>query len=142
MPATILTVADAVRDAINAATLSFGFVAERLYLPIRDAKHLRNLKVSIVPAEITATMLSRRDDDFDYVIDVGIQRKVSNDTEIDELMGFAEEVVDLFRGQRLDSTGALCVTAENAPIYSPDHLDEHRVFTSVVRLTFRLNRAR
>jgi hypothetical protein len=37
---------------------------------------------------------------------------------------------------------ALCVEGKNEPIYLPPHLDENRVFTSVLSLTFREARAR
>ena len=52
-------------------------------------------------------------------------------------MLLVQEIVDLFRSASLAGFGAATVaTVANQPIYVPQHLDEQRVFTSVVTLTF------
>jgi len=144
MASVVIEIADAVTAALNAASLSQTFVAERAYVPVHELKDLVDLKVTVVPASLSMVTLSRRDDDFDYVIDIGIQKRIANTTAgIDPFMTLAEEIVDLFRGVKL--TGyetALCVAAANAPIYSPQHIDEYHLFTTVISLTFRKARAR
>lgn len=150
MAATIIEIADAVVSRINVTSLSFGAIAERAYVPTYELDELDSLRVTVVPNSLSMTMLSRRDDDFDHVIDVGIWKRIDDSIdETDDLMAFVQEVLDLFRGQLLTFGGvydndesALCVTATNAPIYDPAMLDEKRVFASVLSLTFRHNRAR
>jgi hypothetical protein len=152
MAAVIVEIADAVVDTLNDATLSQSFTAVRAYVPVyarqdtEGADELADLLVTVVPRSTTLAMLSRRDDDFDYVVDIGIQQRVEvTNAVVDARMLLAEEVLDLFRGKRLVlvySDDPLCVAAANDPIYAPDHLDQHRVFTSVVSLTYRLARAR
>ena len=156
MAAVVVEIAEAVRDALNGASLSMAFDAERLYVP-RFRLHaktpddaglpdLETLRVSVVPRELSLASLNRGADDFDYVVDVAIQKRLDSDgpAEVDPYMLLAEEVVDLFRGKALeDSFGrASCVQAANLPIYSPEFLNDANVFTSVVTLTFRLARAR
>lgn len=159
MAARVVEIADAVADALNGASLSQSFDAERAYLPVlckQDEEgddELAGLVVTVVARELSLAMLDRSRDDYDYQIDVGIQKRLGSgtmtDAEVvtacDPLMGFVEEVADLFRGRRLTiayDEGPLCVAVANAPIYDPESLEKHRVFLSVVRLTFREARAR
>lgn len=149
MPAVVLEVADAVTAALNAATLSQSFTAERLYVPVygkqdEDADEFAELQISVVPDSIRSlsTSLSRKADDFEYVIDVGIQQRVDGTTAVlDALMLLAQEIMDLFRGKQIPNyPAALCTNAANSPIYAPTHLAEQKVFTSVVSLTFKVAR--
>jgi len=150
MAAVVLDIADAVVTALNAASLSQSFTAERAYVPIHELQDLADLKVSVVAASLSGTMLDRALLYlFDYVIDIGIQKTIGlggmTDAEIntaaDPLTILVQEILDLFRGTPLTAyPQARCVAVENRPIYVPLHIDEKRVFTSVVSLTFRLGR--
>jgi hypothetical protein len=155
MPATVIAIADAVVSTLNAAaeanSLSLYFVAERAYVPVYDsARDFVDLKVTVVPHGLTFAALARRSDDFDYVVDVAVQKRIEAGAKTaaeiavaaDPLMVLVEEMLDLFRGKRMDAhPDALCVEGKNEPIYLPPHLDENRVFTSVLSLTFREARA-
>lgn len=152
MSAVIVDIADAVLATIEAATLSLPFTGERVYVPVHDLRDATGIKVSVVPTGIDVTQLDRHRDDFDYVVDVGVQRRIGTgpmtqaeiNTACDPLMVFVEEIIDLFRGQSVAyavyDDDARCVAVANNPVYVPQHVDEHRVFTSVVTLTFRLAR--
>lgn len=156
MAAVVVEIAEAVVEALNDATLSMAFTAERLYVPRfkrhasspgdEDLPDLETLRVSVVPRELSLASLNRGADDFDYLIDVAIQKRLDSDgpAEVDPYMLLAEEVVDLFRGEALEASfgRASCMQAANLPIYSPEFLNDANVFTSVVTLTFRLARAR
>jgi hypothetical protein len=150
MPALIITLADAVVDALNDATLSQTFTAERVYVPTyakqdeEGEDELAELRVSVVPSEQSMAALSRGEDDFTYVVDVGVFQRINltNDA-ADPLMLLVEEIIDLFRSRAIrEAMPAKLISVENPPIYSPDHLREHQVFASVVRLGFRQERAR
>lgn len=150
MAAVIVSIADAVVAALNGATLSLPFTATRVYVPVHSITDLKCLTVSVVPATLEGALLNRSGRNlFDYQIHVGIQKTIGSgtmtDAEInaaaDPLMLLAEEVGDLFDGKLLESTpAARCIDVKNAPIFAPDHLDEKRLFTSLVTLTFRLGR--
>lgn len=147
MAATIVEIADAVVARINGASLSFGALAKRAYVPTYELDELTSLRVTVVPNSLAMTMLSRRDDDFDHVIDVGIWKRIDDSIdETDAMMAFVQEVLGLFRGQLLafgdPEQSTLCVSGANAPIYDPAMLDEKRVFASVLSLTFRHARSR
>jgi len=78
----------------------------------------------------------------DYGIDVAVQKKFEKDqpAELDPLMTLVEEIIDFFRLRRLESLNAVCVRASNEPVYSQEHMEQFRQFTSVVTLTFRVIR--
>lgn len=139
MSAVVLDIADAVTSALNAATLSQTFTAERAYVPIFELPDLADLRVTVVPVELTFAALTRHSDDFDYAIDIGITRRCEpTAASADPLMVLVQEILDLFRGKRLTGyTDAKCVTGGNKPIYDPTFMDSDRVFMSVVNLTFR-----
>ncbi len=149
MAAVIVDIADAVVEALNGASLSQTFTAERAYVPIHSLPDLTTLKVTVVPSGLSSNLLNRKGaNQFDFVIDIGIQQTFGQgnmtNAEVvaacDPLMFLAEEIADLFRdGSSLAGyTSAHAVTVENQPIFAPHHIEEQRVFTSIISLTFRL----
>lgn len=140
---TLIAIADAVVDSLNAATLSQPLTAERHYQPVFDLPDMADLHVSIVPKGIEVLASSRNQNQHDYAIDIGIQQRITNDTEADALMTLAEEITDHFRLSRLpiDGIGSVPVLkVETNPVFAPEHLAEKRVFTSIITLTFRVLR--
>jgi hypothetical protein len=76
-------------------------------------------------------------------VDVAVQKKFSKGTneEIDPLVDLVEKIADEFRLKRLDSfQAARCVKAEHAVLYSSEHWEQLRQFTSLLTLTFELAR--
>ena len=72
-----------------------------------------------------------------------MQKKFSKGTneEIDPLVDLVEKIADEFRLKRLDSfQAARCVKAEHAVLYSSEHWEQLRQFTSLLTLTFELAR--
>ena len=140
MPANIVAIADSITAELNGNSFSQPFTAQRLYLPIFDRKTMSVLKVSVVPKGLNTSSLDRTRDNFDYQIDVGIQKKTKNEiATIDALILLVEEISDYFRANPLASyPGARFISVENSQIYAPDHLETMMQFTSVVTLTYRL----
>jgi hypothetical protein len=138
MPLTV-EVADSVVAELNAATLSQTFEAQRLYRPQFDAAQLKTLRVSVVPKKIEIATASRGSNQYDVSIDVAVQKKLDSDANdaIDPLMQLVEEIGEFFRLRPLASVAAAWIKTENAPIYALEHLEQQRVFTSVLTLTFR-----
>jgi hypothetical protein len=141
--ATVSKVAEAVVAALNAGSFSHEFTAARTYLPVFDLAEMADLHVTVVPKGVTSQSGDRSRSQFDYEIDVAVQKKLgtTDNSEIDDLMALVEEIADAFRSKRLEAfTSATCVKTENEPVYSPEHMDQMRQFTSVLTLTFRLMR--
>lgn len=136
----IVEVADAVVSELNAGEFSQDFEAKRFYRPVFDAVQLKTLRVSVVPKRIEVSTQARNRNQYDVSIDVAVQKKLDSDTneEIDPLMALVEEVGEFFRLRALTSIAAAWVKTENVPIYALEHLDQQRVFTSLLTITFRI----
>jgi hypothetical protein len=141
--ATITDIADAVVTELNGHTFSQTLTAVRYYRPVFDLGEMKTLHVSVVPKGVTIERADRSHNQYDFAIDVAVQKKLSSGdaTELDPLMSLVEEIADFFRLRRLAScSSAIWVRTDNVPVYAPEHLEEFRQFTSVLTLTFRVVR--
>lgn len=142
----ITAIANAVVTELNGApagTFDQVFTAARHYRPQFDLAELKTLRVSVVPKGIGITGLMRNANQHDVAIDVAVQKKVNpTDTaELDGLMLLTEQIAEFFRLRRLAALPeALWAKTDNVPVYSPEHLEQKQVFTSVLTLTFRVVR--
>lgn len=137
--AVITDVAEAVKDELNAAEFSLPFEAERMYQPLFELPEMKTLHVTVVPHGVEMQASGRSMVQHDYGIDVAVQKKFEKDepAELDPLMSLVEEIIEFFRLRRLQDQNAVCVRAANEPVYSQEHMEQFRQFTSVVTLTFR-----
>lgn len=141
--ATILQIADSVTAQLNTADLSHSISADRLYVPNFDLENMKELRVSVVPRELIILAHDRATCKYNARIDVAVQQKFEhgNNAEIDPLVALVEQIADLFRLKRLDSMPeARCTQVEHPVIYSAEHWEQLRQFTSLLTLTFQLSR--
>ena len=137
--AKLTEIADAVVEVLNGASLTPEFTAVRTLLPIYDLKALKQLKVSVVPKSRKITQGTRIHNIDEIQIDIGVQKKFSDDSELDGSLKLVEDICALFKAERLEGyPSAICVKKENEPIYDPAHLRQFRQFTSVITLTFKV----
>lgn len=140
----VTSVADAITAALNSAvagTFDLTFTAARHYRPLFDLEDLKTLHLSVVPKGIDITSLGRSSNQHDVSIDVAVQQKVDPDdqTTLDGLMEVVQQIIDYMRLQRLATLpAAMLIRIENAPVYAAEHLEQMRVFTSVLTLTYRV----
>jgi hypothetical protein len=136
MAARIIELADSVTAALNAATFSQSFTAERLYLPRFEAEELEQLRVSVVPVGSKAINLARGQQQIEYTIVVVIAKRITTEpTAMDALIQLAEEIADHFYANRIISNYT-CKDIQIDPIYSPDHVLQYSAFTCAIELTF------
>jgi len=141
--AVITDIADAVAAEINAGSFSQPVSATREYLPAFELADMQTLRVTVVPKSVTTLPGGRAHNQYDYAIDVAVQKKLdaADNTEIDELMTLVDELADHLRFKRLtDYPNAAWLKTENQPVYAQEHLQELRQFTSILTFTFRLMR--
>jgi len=137
--AKLMDIADAVVEVLNGSGLTPEFTAERTLLPLYDLKSLKQLKVSVVPKGRKITQGTRIHSIDEIQIDIGVQKKISDDSELDGLLKLVEDICALFKAERLEGyPNTICIKKENEPIYDPGHLRQFRQFTSVVTLTFKV----
>lgn len=138
---TAITIADAVVAAINAGTYTQPVQAVRLHQPSFTLDELKDLHVSVVPRSVQVSAASRDTSMYDVAVDVGVQKKVASDQEIDDLLGLVEQIGDHLRLKRLPSAPeAAWVSLAHEPIVAAEHLDQHRQFTSIITVIYRSRR--
>lgn len=141
--AKIVEIADAVVQELRGGQFSQPIEVQRHYRPSFELAQMKSLRVSVVPKGIAITGLTRTIDQHEYQVDVAVQKKLAGEglEEIDDLVGLVEEIADHFGAPRMASLpDVLCVKVENIPVYSTEHLEEMRLFTSVLTLSFRAAR--
>lgn len=140
MSSQLISVADSVKDELNATAFSQTFVAVRYYEPTYDLHAMPDLHVSVVPRAVSSNSLDRGRDSFEYEIDIAVQKKTEPTLpNLDALMELVEEIGDHLRLTGLANyPAAHCVQVSHQPIYSSEHLHEFRIFTSVLSATYRV----
>ncbi|MBY0311439.1 MAG: hypothetical protein K2W85_05175 [Phycisphaerales bacterium] len=141
---TIAALADAVAAHINAGTFSQPLTAARMFQPAFTLEDLKDLRVAVVPRTLQMSPVTRDSLAIEYVVDVGVQKKLpadGADAAIDELIVLVEAIADHLRFKRLDGfPDAAWVGISNEPVVSGEALEQHRVFTSVLSVTYRERR--
>ncbi|MBN2132870.1 MAG: hypothetical protein JW741_25450 [Sedimentisphaerales bacterium] len=135
-------IADAVTAAINAAALG-AFVAVRKARPNATREELEFGVVQVVPSTFTCQAADRARTTAYYGVDVGVQQAIDPDNvpAFDALLDLIHAIRGLFGLKRLPGCEVAAWQAtETVPGaeagYSPEHLDNKRVFTGVLRFTF------
>lgn len=133
-----MDIAEAVKEALNGHSFSMPFTAQRAYRPSFELPEMKTLHVTVVPHGVEITTAGRAIIQDDVAIDVAVQKKFDTDepAELDGLMALVEEIGEFLRSQR--PADAAWVKTENAPIYSAEHMEQYRQFTSVLTVTYRV----
>lgn len=140
---TLVALADAIVAKLQNGTFSLPFEVQRGYRPVIELPALLAVKVTVIPKGLAISAATRADGFYDCAIDIGVQRKVNPDepAELDALMKLVEEIGDHLRGKQLDGfTAAVWLSLENEPVFAPEHLEQHRQFTSVLTVAYRVRR--
>lgn len=148
--AVCVSVAEAVKDVIDAASLSQSFTPERNWADWEYAlEELGTLRVDVCPVTTKQEVSPvNRSGTLGYTVpvDVGIRKKLTRDSttgkianaDVDALMLLVQEIHALFTQQRLSGYLAGIWKEEPkilaAPI--PKHLRDMTQFTAIIRLMF------
>lgn len=145
--AEIIKIAEAVKTQLEAAaeTASQEYTVERVYLPTYSETKDTGCKIFVLGLAQAITSSTRASDSFVYNVKIAIYEKVDAKVvaEIDEMVLFTEQVIDLFRRNKklAGYEQALLKDVLNEAVYDPSMLDEHNMFVSVITLGFELLRA-
>ncbi len=132
--------ADAVVAAHNGGGFSQTFNAERRYLPEFTQKELATLRVIVVCREEDEERATRKQDFFDYSINVGVWKKIDMTTQVesDALMGLTREIRDFLRQNTLpNAPGATWLRCKRSFPYDRQSLEMKHVFAGVITVTYR-----
>jgi hypothetical protein len=129
---------------INAGTFPVPVTAVRLFQPAFTLEDLKALRVSVVPRTVQMVPASRDSLTLEYVLDIGVQQKLpaeDADAVIEQLLELVEALGDHVRLKRLpDFADAAWAAMTNEPVLSTEAMEQHRVFTSVLNVTYRERR--
>ncbi|HBG25669.1 MAG: hypothetical protein A2Y10_02465 [Planctomycetes bacterium GWF2_41_51] len=136
----ILQLADKIVDTLNDGSFVLPFTAVRTLFPFYELKDLSTLRVTVVPKSVNITTASRSSSEYDYQVDIAIQKavKTPDDAEITVLAELVLAIAKNFRNKVYQDIGAVCFKQSVDPLYSVEHIQPPSVFTSVVTLNFKV----
>ena len=137
--ALIVQVADAIQVDLAAHAFSQAFVPAVLFKPEFSTIELATLRVSIVPSSNDSKLLVRAKTESDFVIDVAVQKKISDeDVDVRAMLFLVDEIETFLTTKKLTTLPTVTwIGATNKPVYSTEHLRQEKVFTSVLQVTYR-----
>lgn len=135
------TIAEAVKTALNAATLSQSFTATRVYVPeleLRDTEDAIVVRVWPAPEGRITTISDRQRTERKYPVFIGVLRKCDMlNATVDLYAALLEEIEDLFIAKRLTGyTSAACISTEQVALFGWEALRANRQYVGVIKLTF------
>jgi hypothetical protein len=152
MAARIVEVRNAVVSRVNNAWVVRGGPDDLVLAPYRfdiDSGKHKGRKVYVFPSAYTGNPATRSEDQNDYSIVVLIVERYTGagdptDVWVDERVEWVEWLLNLLgdvRAERLlsesASGGLWPETAETTTVYDVEELSEHKLFVSVIHVTYR-----
>ncbi|MBI9017367.1 MAG: hypothetical protein JEZ07_08925 [Phycisphaerae bacterium] len=138
--ALVIQVADAVTAALNIIEYEIDFIAQRMLVPKFQLGDLKNLKVAVVPTAIESEQLTRSQQERNFSIDIGIQKLITDDNEVENLLKLVEEISNSFISTGIsldDGQNLLWYKTTNDPIYDADMLRDNKVFMSLLTVEYK-----
>ena len=142
MAAKVVTLCEAVKDAINGGTYSQTFTAIRRNVWTNDLATATGLQVIVIPLDMQIESMDRAGSNRRFRLQVVIQKRfTTNDpqTEQDALLQLAEEIEDSLYGLPQGEYAFLTYAdtgATRVVIETPD-VQERRVFMAIVELQYK-----
>jgi hypothetical protein len=143
MPAVAAAIAAAILADLTGHTFSPPITAARRYLPDLDLRAMDGVRVTVVPRSNTITNADRSRVANEIAVDVAVQKKLLavSPEEVDPLMELVQHIADFLTRRPLPTVpGASWLRIANQPIYAPEHLQDKRLFTSVLTVTYIVHR--
>lgn len=123
-------------ESLNGSSFIQPFTASARVLPEHELSALKNLTISVVPKSVEIINLTRAASNLEIEIDIAVQKKVTAqiDTDVESLLSMVTEIIDFVNRRNIGE--AKFIKVSNDPIYSPEHLNEKRLFTSLITVTY------
>lgn len=140
----IIDLADELVTQINGNTFETAITATRHYIARVELKDADSIKCFVVPRSMTEELAGRKTLREVYEVDVAILKRFSTESNvnIDLMMELVQEVRDFLSFKKLTSVaGTVWAGSQVDPLWIPEHLENNRQFTSVIRVTYSRMRA-
>lgn len=143
MPSVAADVAAGVLAVLAGQTFTVPIVAAMKYVPNLELREIDGVYVTVVPRSVGITSADRSRVANEVSIDVAVQKKLLGVTpaDVDPAMGIVQEIADFLTRRPLPTVPAAAwLRIANTPIYAPDHLQDKRLFTSILTVTYLIHR--
>lgn len=138
MSLPVVQAADALVSLLNGHEFTVPFEAVRRYIPTHTLAELRDLRVIVRPEDAAIEPESRTSLMHDVSIQVGVQKKISGDADIDEVLGLVDEIINLLAFGSLPDIDATWLGFEHDPVVSFEDLDQNKVLLSILTVRYRV----
>lgn len=132
-------VAAVVAAEINGAALYDGMTATAENLPILEPENIgKKLHCNVLPESHKEEILTASEVQKTVIIQVVLQKRVKDESEVSELVNVAESILNTFemRSFPFENGQILCAEFELEPVYDRAELKDNNIFASVLKLTF------
>lgn len=136
------TIADAIVTSLNAASLSISFTATRQNVADVELKDMSGIVVSVVPRSKTTERINRIQWREEHEILIYLQKKLdqtSDETQLDTLRTFAEEVEDHLKTATSRMGGAALVELNRESIFDAEAIVERQQFEARIAGMYHIN---
>ncbi|MDR1491460.1 MAG: hypothetical protein LBT05_01870 [Planctomycetaceae bacterium] len=132
-------VTNAIVAQLKQQTFSQPFEPVMFVLPSFEPSELQTLRVSIVPRTLEIEPITRNSSKYTVGVDVGIQRRINETPEetVASLGSLVDEIAEYLRATPLKQfPAAQWNNASIDPLYVPEHLQQKRIFTSILNVKY------
>lgn len=116
------------------------FSVVRAYYPVRDRDQLTQLTLTVMPRGIERTMNARGLEQVDYLVDIGVQKKLDgadDDAQVAAMASVVERVAGHVAAREYLGGAASAVESRIETLMSEEHMTSMRVYTGIVNLRLR-----
>jgi hypothetical protein len=133
--------AEALKVLLAGGSFSLPITVQRTYVPTFTLMDLENVQVTVTPATVERSNVSRSHRQFDRGVEVAVNKRVSaiSIPNIDALVDLTEEIADFLDGQNLGTPEPVYQWQGTEVIpYDQEVLHSKNVFVSLLTVTYRL----
>jgi hypothetical protein len=137
---SLTNAADAVVGRLQSLSPGQSFSTVRAYYPVRDRDQLSQLTVTVMPRGIERTMNARGLEQVDYLVDIGVQKKLDgadDDAQVAAMASVVEQVAGHVAAREYLGGAASAVESRIETLMSEEHMTSMRVYTGIVNVRLR-----
>lgn len=134
--ANVILAADAVTTLVKAVDGASMAVMD--LVPSRDFSKITSLQIYVAPQGEGFSFVTRGGTDVGVSVGIAILKRLSNKSEIPEMILFAESIANALCRKRLSSGGVIS-KVEFGPLYDTDFFEQLKLFFSVINIEIKDN---
>jgi len=137
---SLTNAADAIVGRLQSLSPGQPFAAVRAYYPVRDRDQLSQLTLTVMPRGIERTLNARGLEQVDYLVDIGVQKKLDgadDDAQVAAMASVVEQVAGHVAAREYLGGAAGAIESRIETLMSEEHMTAMKVYTGVVSVRLR-----